>query len=326
MSSPLPELRADGQLIVTGSLAFDRIMVFGGNFKDHILQDKLHVISISFLVDDMRTMRGGCAGNIAYTAALLGDDPRVVATAGADFDGYREWLVGHGVDVGGIVTIDDMTTASCHITTDQNDNQITGFHVGAMARARDIALADHAGSRPGLVIVAPDDPQAMVRHSRESRDAGLPFLFDPSFQVTAMDGESLAAAARGAAFMLLNDYELAVFKEKTGTDDQSLFDLVDRVVVTLGSKGSQILRPGEDPIHIPAAAIAKMVDPTGAGDAYRGAFMVGLKRGLDLGQCGRLGSVAAAYAVEQHGTQEHTYTLDEFKTRYRTSFGEAAPL
>ncbi len=326
MSRPVPDLRANGQLVVTGSLAFDRIMVFGGNFKDHILQDKLHVISISFLVDDMRTMRGGCAGNIAYTAALLGDDPRIVAAAGSDFAAYRDWLDDQGVDTGGIVTIDDMPTASCHITTDQNDNQITGFHVGAMARARDIALADHAGPRPGLVIVAPDDPEAMVRHSQESREAGIPFLFDPSFQVTAMDGESLAAAARGASAMLLNDYELAVFKEKTDTDDESIFELVDRVVVTLGGEGSRILSSTEQAIEIPAAPIAEMVDPTGAGDAYRGAFMVGLKRGLDLSVCGRLGSVAAAYAVEQHGTQEHAYTLEAFKDRYQTSFGEAVDL
>lgn len=317
------DVRADGQLVVTGSLAFDHIMVFNGNFKDHILPDKLHVISISFLVSDMRRMRGGCAGNIAYTLGLLGEDPRVVASAGNDFADYRGWLSENGVDTNGIVEHEDVATASCHITTDQNDNQIIGFFVGAMSRAADLGLVDQAGDRPALAIVAPDDPGAMIRHSREAREAGLPFLFDPSFQVTAMNGEDLAEAARGAAFLFVNDYELGVFQQKTGTDDESIFGLVDRVVVTLGGEGSEIrLRSGER-LRIPAVPISSMVDPTGAGDAYRAGFMAGLKRGVPFEVCGRLGSVAAAYAVEQHGTQSHHYTLEAFRARYADSFGAA---
>lgn len=318
----LPDLRVDGKLVVTGSLAFDRIMVFQGDFRDHILLDKLHVINISFLVSELRSQRGGCAGNIAYTLALLDDQPTVVAAAGHDFGGYASFLEGHGVDLGGVAVHDDLGTAACHITTDQNDNQITGFFVGAMQRAGDLSLRERAGEDVGLVIVAPDDPAAMSRHCQEARDAGMPFLFDPSFQVTAMDGEPLAEAARGAAAIFVNDYELAVFEKKTGKAGDAIFDLVDRVVVTLGGEGSEIrLRDGRV-FRVPAAKISAMADPTGAGDAYRAGFMIGLKHDQPLEVCGRLGSVAAAYAVEQHGTQEHAYDKAAFLARYAENFGD----
>lgn len=314
-------VRPDGQVVVTGSLAFDQIMVFPGSFKDHILPDKLHVINISFLVSDMRKQRGGCAGNIAYTLALLGHDPRVVAAAGQDFDDYRQWLEGHGVDVAGIRTFDDEMTASCHITTDQDDNQITGFFVGAMKRAGEISLRESAGERPSLVVVAPDDPGAMVRHAWEAREAGIPFLFDPSFQVTAMDGDDLAEGARGAAILAVNDYEHAVFEQKTGKAGSDIFELVDMVIVTLGGEGSKLLLPDGE-VAIPAAQVPELVDPTGAGDAYRAGFVAGLARGCELEVCGRLASVAAAYAVEHKGTQQHAYTRDELAARYEKNFGK----
>jgi adenosine kinase len=318
--SPL-SLRQDGQVVVTGSLAFDQIMVFPGSFQDHILPDKLHVINISFLVSELRRQRGGCAANIAYTLALLGADARIVAAAGSDFGEYREWLIGQGVDVGGIEVFADVLTASCHITTDKSDNQITGFHVGAMARAGELSLRQRAGDRPAICVVAPDDPAAMLRHAREAREAGLPFLFDPSFQVTAMDGEALTAASRGAAILAVNDYEHAVFEEKTGNKGSSIFDLVDMVIVTLGSEGSKILRRDTGEIRIPAAKIAGLVDPTGAGDAFRAGFVAGLMEGRDLEVCGRMGSVAAAYAVEQNGTQSHAYRREAFQERYAANFG-----
>lgn len=315
-------LRPEGQVVVTGSLAFDQIMVFPGNFKDHILPEKLHIINISFLVSEMRQQRGGCAGNIAYTLALLGQDSRIVAAAGHDFGDYAGWLEKHGVDLGGVEVHDDERTASCFITTDQSDNQITGFFVGAMQRAGDLSLKERLGDRASLVIVAPDDPGAMVRHSREAREAGVPFIFDPSFQVTAMEGGDLAAAAEGASIMMLNDYEHAVFEEKTGKPGEAIFDLVDMVVVTLGGDGSKILRKGRDELRVPAAKISGLLDPTGAGDAFRGGFASGLMRGLDLEICGKLGAVAAGYAVEKNGTQSHAYTREEFLARYKDSFGD----
>lgn len=322
MTQPTLSARADGQVIVTGSLAFDQIMVFPGSFKDHILPDKLHVINISFLVQEMRKMRGGCAGNIAYTLALLGCDARVVASAGKDFETYRGWLIDQGVDVGGIAIHEDEITASCHITTDQDDNQITGFFVGAMSRAGELSLKESAGNRPALAIIAPDDPEAMIRHCAEAREMGLPFLFDPSFQVTAMEGADLAAASEGAAMLVVNDYEHAVFEKKTGKQGDAIFDLVDMVVVTLGGEGSKILRRGESEIRIPAAPISGLVDPTGAGDSFRSGFVAGLLKGWDLEVCGRLGSVASAFVVEQNGTQSHHYDRETFLRRYNESFAD----
>ncbi len=321
MSTSLLPVRLDGQVIVTGSLAFDQIMVFPGRFKDHILPDKLHIINISFLVSEMRKQRGGCAGNIAYTLALLDRDSRIVAAAGKDFAEYSDWLQERGVDMDGVKVFDDEITASCHITTDQDDNQITGFFVGAMSRAGELSLKDSMGERPAICVIAPDDPDAMVRHCGEARDAGIPFLFDPSFQVTAMDGDALTTAARGAAILAVNDYEFAVFQKKTGTEGDKIFDLVDMVIVTLGGEGSKILRSGQDDLMIPPAKVSEVADPTGAGDAYRAGFVAGLMRGFDLGICGRMGSVTSAFVVEQNGTQSHAYSPGEFEQRYEDNFG-----
>ncbi len=320
MTRPKFEIPRDRQILVTGSLAFDQIMVFPGNFKDHILIEKLHVINISFLVAEMRRQRGGCAGNIAYTLALLGHDARVIASAGSDFGDYERWLRDKGVDVSAIEVMADEITASCFITSDRSDNQITGFFPGAMRHAGKLSLKQRAGERPGAVVLAPDDPLAMIRHAKEARELGLPFIFDPSFQVTAMDGESLAAAAFGAAMMVVNDYEYAVFGQKTGKEGDAIFEEIGMVVVTLGAEGSKILLPGEE-ILVPPARIGQLADPTGAGDAFRGGFVAGLQRGFDLHVCGRMGSVAAAYAVEQHGTQVHAYGRDEFTARYADNFG-----
>ncbi|MDA8019070.1 MAG: carbohydrate kinase family protein [Thermoanaerobaculia bacterium] len=321
MTRPTFRVPDDRQIVVTGSLAFDQIMVFQGNFKDHILPEKLHVINISFLVSEMKRQRGGCAGNIAYTLALLGHESRIVATAGSDFNEYNDFLSGHGVDTEGIEILSDHATASCFITSDQSDNQITGFYPGAMGQAGELSLAERAGERAGVVIVAPDDPAAMSRHCKEARDLGLPFIFDPSFQVTAMEGEELAEAARGAAMLVVNDYEFAVFEKKTGKKGRAVFDLVDMAAVTLGGEGSKLLLNDGTEILVPAAEIAELRDPTGAGDAYRSGFVAGLQCGYDLEVCGRMGSVASAFVVEQNGTQSHAYTRDDFVARYETNFG-----
>lgn len=312
-------------IAVTGSLAFDLIMDFPGNFKDHILPEKLHVINISFLVGDLKKQRGGCAANIAYTLALLGETPRVIAAAGKDFGEYADWLAGHGVDVGGIQIFSDETTASCYITTDRANNQITGFHVGAMKRAGEISLqAAAAGAQ--MVIVAPDDPDAMLRHCREARHMGIQLIFDPSFQVTAMGGDFLMDGARGAHAMMLNDYEFAVFQEKTGRDLKSLLTEIEMIVVTFGEKGSEIYTRDGAVVKVPAAKVKGSVDPTGAGDAFRGGFLAGYSRGLPLDVCGRMGSVAAAYAIEHYGTQNHAYTREQFEQRYQENFGASVAL
>jgi adenosine kinase len=310
-----------GKVVVAGSLAFDNIMDFPGLFKDHILADKAHVINISFLVENLTQQRGGCAGNIAYTMALLGEPPRVVAAAGADFDGYRQWLADRAVDVGGIRVFPEERTASCFITSDRAHCQITGFYPGAMRRAREISLAEAAGDGVSLVVVAPDDPAAMLRHCREARQAGIPVLFDPSFQVTNMDGEFLVEAARGAWALVVNDYEFAVFKEKTGRSEEELRREHPVIVVTYGSRGSEILQGDDAAVEVPAARVREVVDPTGAGDAFRGGLVAGLMQGCDLPAAGRMGSVAAVYCIENYGTQNHAYTREEFLARYRENFG-----
>lgn len=313
--------RGTGNILVTGSLAYDYIMDFPGHFKDHILADKLHCINVSFLVDKLKKQRGGCAANISYTLALLGESPRIVAAAGRDFAEYSAWLSEQGVDVSAIHTVDDEVTATCFITTDKADNQITGFYVGAMTRAKDISLKASAGTNPQICIIAPDDPGAMLRHADEAREAGIPVLYDPSFQVTAMEGDKLWSGAIKAKAIVLNDYEYAVFCEKTGKTTQQILDEVEMLIVTLGEKGSQIRTKDGGVIDVPAAKISDVVDPTGAGDAWRGGFTAGLVRGLPLEVCGRLGSVASAYVVEQYGTQNHAYTRSEFQARYESNFG-----
>lgn len=309
------------EVLVAGSLAYDQIMTFPGKFQDHILPDKLHMINLSFLVEDLKMRRGGCAANIAYTLALLGERPRILATAGHDFADYGGYLEGLGIDVSGIRTFDDEATACCFITTDQADNQITGFHPGAMTRARELSLAAAAGERPAAyAIVAPDDPEAMIRHCREAKQAGVPLLFDPSFQVIAFDGDTLRECADGADFVLTNDYELAIFQDKTGLEDDGLLELAPVWVATLGEKGSRILSRDGGAIEVPAVAAREVVDPTGAGDAFRAGFLAGLLRELDLATCARLGSTAAVYAVESRGTQEHRYTREELAERYRETY------
>lgn len=314
--------RSDSQILVTGSVAFDHIMDFPGLFQDHILPEKLHVINISFLVEKVEKQRGGCAANIAYSLALLGGRPRILAATGKDFEPYRRWLVDQGVDVSSIHVVDDEITATCFITTDRGNSQITGFYPGAMSRARELSLKESVNGRPvELAVVAPDDPEAMSRHCREAREAGVPLLFDPSFQVIALDGETLAAAARGARYMILNDYEFAVFQEKTGYADERVHELVETVVVTLGADGSKILRRDEPPIEVEAAPTTGVVDPTGAGDAFRGGFVAALGRGHDLETAARFGTVAAVYAIESYGTSNHRYTREEFRARYEEAFG-----
>jgi adenosine kinase len=321
-ADPITTPSTGREVLVTGSLAFDQIMAFKGRFQDHILPDRLHMINLSFLVEERRVQKGGCAGNIAYGLALLGERSRIVAAAGYDFEDYRRYLDELGVDTSGIRIFEEEPTGACFITSDRANNQIVGFHPGAMKRARELSLAEAARARPAAyAVVAPDDPEAMVRHCREAKQAGLPLVFDPSFQVIALDGPVLREMADGAEAVLVNDYEYAVFREKTGLSDAEVLRLARIWVVTLGEKGSRILVRGGERLEVPPAKAREVVDPTGAGDAYRAGFVAGLLRGLDLGVCGRLGSVSAVYAVERYGTQAHSFTPEELAARYHESFG-----
>jgi adenosine kinase len=309
------------KLVVTGSIAYDYLMSFPGSFTEHLLPDHLQRVSLSFLVDTMEKRRGGCAPNIAYTLALLGERPKLMATAGQDFDDYRRWLDGAGIDTTLVKQVDSKFTASFFCSTDNGGNQIASFYTGAMAHAGELSFG--AAGPCDLAIISPNDPEAMVAYARECRALGIPYLFDPSQQVARMNGDDLKAGVVGAHIVICNDYEFEIIREKTGMDDAAMLVRSDAVVVTRGEKGATITRR-DGVITIPAVAPSAIVDPTGVGDAFRGGFMKGMATGSGYEVCGRMGSVAAAYALEHMGGTSHAYTWAEFTARYEAAFGPLA--
>lgn len=309
-------------VLLSGSLAFDHIMIFPGYFEDHILPDKLHVLNVSFLVDSLEKFRGGVSGNIAYSLGLLGQPCKIVAPVGSDFDEYRQALDEAGVDTDAIWVIDDELTASAFITTDRADNQITGFYPGAMGRAGEVGLNGHLEG-VSIGVVSPTAPEAMERHVRELTQSNTRFMFDPGQQIVALSPDALRAGIEGAHILVGNDYEFAMIAEKTGYSQEQLIESCSFVVVTLGEMGSTIYHAG-DAIAIPAARPRQVVDPTGAGDAYRAGLLAGILHDLPLDAAGRIGSVAATYAVEVKGTQSHSYTRDEFTRRFTETFPDYA--
>jgi adenosine kinase len=316
------------RIVVTGSLAYDYIMDFPGYFKDHILADRAHMLTVSFLVDSMRRMRGGVAGNIAYNLALLGERPLVAATAGQDFGEYRAWMAAQGVDPSGIVTIDNEFTASCFINTDRANNQIVAFYPGAMTQSRHLSLVD-LGVGPGdFVVISPTDPEAMSRYTHECRRLGAQFLFDPGKQTPRLDGEQILDGLHGASVLVGNDYEFAMMAQRTGRSEAELIASAPITVVTRGERGSTIYTATTNGqgLDVPIAPVEDVRDPTGAGDAYLAGLVFGLTRGLPLPVTGRVAALLAAYAIEQRGCQEHLFTIDAFVDRYVQAFGPAAEI
>jgi adenosine kinase len=311
------------RIVVTGSLAYDYIMNFPGDFKDHILPDKAHMLTVSFLLDSMDRMRGGVAGNIAYSLTLLGERPLVVASAGQDFGEYREWMEHRGVDTSGIAEIEDEFTASAFINTDEANNQIVAFYPGAMAHAKDLSLEGLGLGADDLVVISPTDPEAMSRYAEECRALGVPFLFDPGKQTPRLTGEQILDGLNGASVLVSNDYEFAMMAEKTGRREEELIGEAPLTVVTRGGQGSTIYdnEAGGEGLEVPVAPISDVVDPTGAGDAYLGGLVFGLARKFPLEVVGRVAALSAAYAIEQQGCQEHHYTPTEFAERYTGAFG-----
>jgi adenosine kinase len=306
------------RIIVTGSIAFDYLMSFPGSFTEHLLPDHLRRVSLSFLVDAMDKRRGGCAPNIAYTLALLGERPAILGTAGEDFGEYRRWLEAAGVDTSLIREIPGKFTASFFCSTDRDNNQIASFYTGAMAHAGELSF--RTAGPCDLAIISPNDPGAMVQYAEECRTLGIPYIYDPGQQCARSSGEELLAGLAGARILICNDYELALIRQKTGLDEAAILDRVEVLVVTRGEHGSSILsRHGR--IEVEAVPPRRVADPTGVGDAYRGGFLKGLAMGAGYDVAGRLGSVAATYALEHVGAQSHSYTWDEFKARYERHFG-----
>lgn len=305
--------------LVFGSVAYDRIMTFPGRFSDHILPDKLHILSVCFVLEDLQEKFGGTAGNIAYTMGLLGESPVVVASAGKDFEPYAAWFAKQGLTMQGIRLVPDEFTAGAYITTDKADNQITAFNPGAMKVQAGFSV-DSFSPADTLAIVAPGCLADMKHYSARFKELGIPFFFDPGQNITAFSGEELAEMLTGASYLITNDYELELILNSTGLSKESILHRVDTLITTLGEEGCVINEKGVE-TRIPAARAATVKDPTGAGDSFRAGLLHGLSQGMDLPTAARIGAVAAAYCVEQHGTQEHTFTRDEFTARYEENFG-----
>ncbi|HJZ46436.1 MAG TPA: PfkB family carbohydrate kinase, partial [Roseiflexaceae bacterium] len=261
----------------------------------------------------------------AYTLALLGERPLVVATAGQDFGEYRAWMEHQGIDASGIKLIEDEFTASCFINTDKANNQIVAFYTGAMAHSKHLSLLEFGLGADDLVVISPTDPDAMSRYAEECRTHGIPFLFDPGKQTPRLDSEQILAGLTGASVLVGNDYEFAMMAQKTGKSEADLIASAPLTVITRGEQGSTLYtsQTNGQGLHIPIAPIGDVVDPTGAGDAYLGGLVFGLARRFPLGVTGRVAALAAAYAIEQRGCQEHTYTPADFAERYAAAFGPA---
>jgi len=305
-------------IVVTGSIAFDYLMSFPGRFTEHLMPEHVQRVSLSFLVDTMDKRRGGCGPNIAYTLALLGERPRLLATAGQDFPEYRQWLEAAGVDTSLVADVPGKFTASFFCSTDVDNNQIASFYTGAMANASELSFR---GIGPcDLAIVSPNDPAAMLQYVQECRTLEIPFIFDPGQQCARMSGPELQDGITGAAIVICNDYELELIRQKTSLGEQEILQQAGMLVITRGEQGSTILTSSER-IDVPAVAPHQIVDPTGVGDAFRAGFMKGLALDADLETCGRLGSVAATYALEHLGGTNHAFTWEEFVRRYEGSFG-----
>jgi adenosine kinase len=311
-------------VIVTGSIATDYIMKYPGRFLEHIRPEH-GKISVSFLVEEKQMSRGGIGPNIAYTMALLGERPRLMGTVGQDFGEYRAWLEAQGIDTSLVVAYPGEFTATFTVITDLEQNQIAGFHAGAMSHGRDLTYRGLDVREIDYTIISPHDPAGMLRNCAECRELGIKFIFDPSQQLARFDGAQVLVGMTGAYALTVNDYELELVKSKTGLNEAGILAQVELLVVTRGAEGASLISR-ERRVDVPVAKPKAIVDPTGVGDAFRGGLLVGLVRGYPWEVTGRIGTLAAAYCLEQVGTMNHCYTVAEFVARYRENFGDAAEL
>ncbi|RDH89163.1 MAG: carbohydrate kinase family protein [endosymbiont of Seepiophila jonesi] len=304
--------------LICGSFAFDTIMVFHDQFKNHILPEQVHILNVSFLVPDMRREFGGCAGNIAYNLKMLGGDGKPAGTVGEDFGPYAEWMDECGISREYLKVIENAYTAQAYITTDKDDNQITAFHPGAMNNAHEIDVTEAEGCTIGMV--SPDGRQGMVDHAEQFADADVPFIFDPGQGMPMFDGNDLLGFAEQATWLAFNDYELQLMQERTGKTPEQLAEMVEAVIVTRGGEGS-IIYTKKQRIDIPVAPVSAVNDPTGCGDAYRAGLLYGLMNGMDWETTARIAALMGAYKIEQAGTQNHIFTREEFAARFKQAFG-----
>jgi adenosine kinase len=312
-----PEIKP-GRALICGSMAFDTIMVFQDHFRNHILPDKLHMLNVSFLALQMRREFGGCAGNIAYNLRLLGDRGYVMATVGHDFGPYAQWMDQHGVPRDYIRVVADEHTGQAFITTDLDNNQITAFHPGAMGHSHLNSVDQTEGVSIG--IVAPDGRDGMIQHAAQFAARKIPFFFDPGQGLPMFGGEDLKAFIEQATWVTVNDYEWSLMADRTGWSEADVTKKVAALVVTHGGEGSTVFT-ADGKITIPPAPARAVVDPTGCGDAYRAGLLYGLMHGLPWEKTGRIASVLGSLKIESRGTQNHKFTMAQFRQRYETLFG-----
>lgn len=307
------------RVLISGSVAYDTIMVFEGHFKDHILPERVHMLNVAFLTPRLKREFGGCAANIAYNLRLLGGEPVILASVGHDAGDYVRRIAAMGIDTSHVVQLDDHFTAQAFITTDLSDNQIIAFHPGAMSQAHRVCATDAMPAALG--IVAPNGKEAMIRHAREFRDRRLPFVFDPGQGLPMFDGSELRDLIAAATAVTVNDYEARMLCDRTGWSEARIAGEVQALIVTLGAEGSQLWSAGACRT-IPACRITQALDPTGCGDAYRGGLLYGIARGLEWLQAARLGSVLGAVKIERQGAQNHAFDRDEIASRFALAYGE----
>lgn len=307
-------------VLVSGSLAYDRIMDFPGRFSDHIMPDKLHMINVSFTVNGMSENFGGTAGNIAYALSLLGEKPRILATIGYDYHRYFQWFEQHGLRTDDIRVVPEEATASAYITTDLADNQITGFNPGAMKHPSGFDFSK-INPKECIAIVAPGNLQDMADYSRTYQELGILSIFDPGQSLPAWAGEDLARCIRQSDMLVSNDYELALIKDKTGLSTEQLLEGVDTIITTKGEHGCEVLSRDGHSQTIPVIPTRNVVDPTGAGDAFRGGLIEGLIQGYPVERAAVMGTVCSHYVIQAYGTQKYSFTREEFFDKLEQYFG-----
>lgn len=306
-------------ILVSGSLAYDHIMNFHDRFKDHILPEQIHILSVSFVVNNLKKEFGGCAGNIGYTIKLLGGNPHIFSTLGLDAGTYIDHLKKYNIQTDHILVSENCLTAAAHITTDRDNNQITAFYPGPLAEATKLSI-EGAGEL-SLAILAPTDNSVMVHFANQCAEKNIPIVFDPGQHLTTFTSDELRHLIRQSTFLIANDYEMKLITDRTGCELPGLLEHVQSVIITLGEKGSKIITRNEQ-FEIAPCPVTSIEDPTGAGDAYRAGFFTAYTKGQDLKTCGQVGSVAASYAIEKYGTQKHVFTPAEFEERYYQTYRE----
>ena len=311
-------------ILVSGSIAYDYIMDFPDSFKNHILPDQVHILNLSFNVPELRREFGGSATNIAYTIKLLGSEPVVLGALGTDGQSYREYLGSKGISTQYIFQSKEKLTAAAYITTDRDDNQIAAFYIGPCGEADKISAHD-VKETLALALISPTVKDVMIKHAKECAEKKIPIVFDPGQSITSLSAQELMLLLGQADFLIGNDYELKLLQDRTGWDTKELFNHVEVIITTLGEKGS-VVSTKDEMIEVSPCPAESVEDPTGAGDAYRAGFFAAYVKGMDFKTCGQAGSVAATYAVEHYGTQNHRFTKAEFAERYEKTYNQTITL